>query len=273
MASQSLHIASNLRRAQLSLIAAMQSLTKYADTLEKDQPGTPIPKNLKNAPFYINQMLQEGSAGWWKPKGIDAHSEFSQEMIAVDKCKTDFMNYLAKGFPDAAGQYNGNNDHWTSLIDPFVWDKIFNIMNVKPNKYEWIEQVLCAQGKLQYESVGASPMKNKFVRHSAYGRWLKKQMEAGQELIVIGGHSNWFQEFVDEHVRPDPKKKKNVDARLLLMKYGRKANAKLDWDLSKIANGHMVDVVVEPYKDSIQIVSIQEIFPEEKRSFPIDAFH
>ncbi len=170
--------------------------------------------------FYIAENLQESSL--W----IDAWSKINDDMINPDQCQK-WIRYLMRGFPD-----NNDNVEYhisTNRNDPF-WKQLFDDEFVKN---------LCT--KLEFKK------SERFDRMKAYGKWLNKQIKDGVKLIVIGGHSLWFREFVDRFAR------NNI-------------HLKFQWGVKgrKVGNGHMVDVEIKPYekngKKSIEIMNIEEKF-------------
>ncbi len=211
-----MYLASNLRRAQFSAIAAWESLINYATKADMSCIAT----NLKSAAtkFYVNAGLQEITMG------IPTWTKFKKGYLEND-CKKYFDEYLNEGFFKSGHRMKG------------LWHEMFT---------EEMQQILCS--KLEYESTSDN-----------FAKWLNNQIQEDEELIIIGGHSKWFQYFVDKYAKSKTlkdlwgKKAKNVISNKYTDNHG------------KIKNGYIVDVVVEASGDLIEIDSIKGIFKNEKK--------
>ena len=244
---------SNLRRAQFTTMAAMKSLIDYSKTNSEISTKYPlISTNLDKSKYFIVQNLQEASAGF------DAWSKFKTKYLDTKtKCKK-WMEYLLEGYS------NKKDDLWTEMFEQNDKFKERLCSNTGFIKAGWSNK---NGGGHVINSLG----KTKHDRIHEYGEYLHKLIKKGVKLIVVGGHSNWALYFVDIFI---PKLPEGEIVKMWL-KYGKALCEPFGKNYQKIPNGHMVDIVVQPDtdpndgKDTIEIVSIEEIFPEVKQLYSV----
>ena len=232
-------------------MAALKSLQNYAK--KQSQPGdeqarfTKIYNNLVGSRYYVIQNLQEASAGF------DAWSRFENEYID-SKCD-EWIDYLDEGYGD-------KDDLWNDL---FIADN------------NGLKTQLCTKTKYIKGSFKGGHIINSLVdkhgRIKAFGKWLYDLIDKGTKLIVVGGHSNWFLYFVDIFIQ------KLMEGEIVKMwlQFGKALCEPFEREYHKVPNGAMVDVVVTQTTDkdgkgTVQIETIQAMFPEEKDPFGMDNF-
>ena len=234
-----------MRRAQLTALAAFESL--------KIQSLKQSKSLLKQSKFYVNEDLKEVTMGLSSQPDFKSSLQFHKlgeydkytlPYISIDKLKALYF--------ESTAPFQANNQYFTEYLHTGFFKFSEGIPAIEENDARsfWRQLV---KDKPSLKNLIQFKEKDE---NTPYDKWLNSQI-GQQKLIVIGGHSKWFQEFV----------KKYATDKSLKAIWGSKSkqlNPYTDKD-GKIQNGNMVDVVIKKSAqgNSIEIVSINGVFKNE----------